>query len=250
MKTLFHVSILALLITGNAVSPARAADSPPADKTPWKISGDLEEACSCNAACPCWFKSVPTRMTCDGVQVVFIQKGKYGKTPLDGLAVGQFVQSPDGKSMFESFGNWNFDNVYIDERATEEQRTALREIAAHLFAPGAKQRQFHYVAITRKINGAEHSTTVGSFGTVSGHLIDGGYAGSPKITNVPLADPTHRQFLQGATTLLTYTDAGQGWSYKNSNYMFNQFKVDSKDYAKYEADVAAKMAQSNPKPGM
>ena len=22
-------------------------------KTPWKMSGQLEEACSCNAACPC-----------------------------------------------------------------------------------------------------------------------------------------------------------------------------------------------------
>jgi hypothetical protein len=152
--------------------------------------------------------------------------------------------------MFESFGNWKFDNIYIDKKANDAQREALKEIAAHMFAPGAKTREFHYVAITRKIEGAEHSITVGDTGSVSGHLIDGGYAGSPQINNVPLADPTHRQFLQGVTTRLTYTDAGQGWSYKDSNYMFNHFQVDSKEYEKYEADLAAKMAQTTAKPGM
>src|SRR5881628_1802992 len=97
-------------------------------KTSWKILGELEEACSCRPACHCWFKSLPSRMTCDGMQVVFITKGRYGKVPLDGLAVGQFVQSPEHQSMFESFGKWNFDNVYIDEKANEQQREALKEV--------------------------------------------------------------------------------------------------------------------------
>src|SRR5438093_2460195 len=74
-----------------------------ANKTSWKVSGELEEACSCRPACPCWFKSLPSRMTCDGAKVVFISKGRYGKVPLDGLAVGQIVQSPERQSMFESF---------------------------------------------------------------------------------------------------------------------------------------------------
>src|SRR5437867_11141769 len=90
-----------------------------ASKTPWKISGELEEACSCRPACPCWFKSLPSRMTCDGAQIICISKGKYGKVSLDGLTVAQFVQSPEHQTMFESFGNWNFDYVYIDEKATE-----------------------------------------------------------------------------------------------------------------------------------
>jgi hypothetical protein len=33
-------------------------------------------------------------------------------------------RAPEGKSMYESFGNWNFDNVYIDERASDDQRTS------------------------------------------------------------------------------------------------------------------------------
>ena len=45
------------------------ADAP---KTPWKITGQLEEACSCSAACPCWFGSKATRMACGGGQFVLV----------------------------------------------------------------------------------------------------------------------------------------------------------------------------------
>jgi hypothetical protein len=242
MKTnVLTKTIINVLIACGMASPVMAAEMAKSG-TSWKVSGDLEEACSCNAPCPCWFKSVPTQMTCDGAQVIFITKGHYGKTPLDGLAVGQFVQSPAGKSMFESFGHWNFDNVYIDERANEDQRQALKQLAAHFFPPSAKKRTFHYATITRKIEGQQHIVTVGNYGTFSGHLIDGGYGNAPKVTNPPLADPTHKEFLQGQTTRLTYRDAGQGWKYRNSNYMRNKFQVDDGQYAKYEAEMARKMA--------
>jgi hypothetical protein len=221
-----------------------AADT---SKVSWKVTGELEEACSCRAACPCWFKSLPSRMTCDGAQIIFITKGNYGKVPLDGLAVGQFVQSPEHKTMFESFGNWNFDNVYIDEKANEEQRAALKELAAHFFAPGSKKRNVRYLPITRKIDGDEHSMTLGSYGGFSGHLLEGGYSGAPKVTNPPLADPTHKEFYQGETKNLTYADSGQDWKYENSNYMRNKFTVDNKEYEKYEADLAKKMAKSGAK---
>ena len=210
-------------------------------KTSWKISGELEEACSCRPACPCWFKSLPSRMTCDGAAVVFITKGKYGNVSLDGLAVGQFVQSPEHKSMFESFGNWNFDYVYIDEKATPEQRDALKEVAAHLFPMAAKSREFRYVPISRKIEGDEHATSLGKYGSFSGHLIEGGYNGAPKVANPPLADPTHKEYYQGETTTMNYSDAGQDWKYQNSNYMRNKFTVDSKQYEHHEAMMAKKM---------
>ena len=244
INNILGASVLGGLMACGAGTRVLAADAVKEKAgTPWKISGELEEACSCNAACPCWFKARPSRMTCDGVQAVFITTGRHGKTPLDGLAVAEFVQSPEGKSMFESFGNWNFDQVYIDERANDEQREALKEIAAHLFPiAAAKTREFHYVPITRRIEGAEHNVSVGSSGFFSGHLLEGGYGGSPKVSNPPLADPTHREYLQGETTKLTYKEAGQGWDYKDSNYMFNRFNVDSKEYATYEADLAKKMA--------
>jgi hypothetical protein len=226
-----------LLVLCALVLPAFAADK----NVKWRIKGDLEEACSCNAPCPCWFQAMPSRMTCNGMQIVFIEKGKYGKTSLDGLAVVQFVQSPENKSMFESFGSWNIDYIYIDEQADEVQRAALREISMHLFAPGAKERKYQYVPVTRRIENGEHIMTVGNYAVCSGHLIQGGYDGPPSISNVPLADPTHKSFKQGQTTKFTYTDAGQNWNYEDSNYMFNHFDVDSKEYEKFEAALAKKM---------
>src|SRR3954469_4262276 len=148
MKSLIRTtSVVSMAIASMLALAALSEQAGAATAKPsWKVTGELEEACSCRAACPCWFKSLPTRMTCDGAQVIFITRGRYGKVPLDGLAMGQFVQSPEHKSMFESFGNWNFDYVYIDEKANDEQRAALKEIAAHFFAPGAKTREFRYVS--------------------------------------------------------------------------------------------------------
>lgn len=235
-----------LIICGGLLSSMAVAADKTGEKPSWNVTAELEEACSCRAACPCWFKSKPSRMTCDGAQVVFISKGRYGKTSLDGLSVAQFVQSPEGKSMFESFGHWNFDNVYIDERANEQQRTALKEIAAHLFPAAAQKREVKFVPISRQIKGEEHVVTVGSYGSFAGHLIEGGAKGSaPKVINPPLADPTHEEFLQGQTTVMTYKDAGQKWRYEGSNYMRNKFKVDDRKYAKYEAEMAKKMMAMN-----
>ncbi|HUL51157.1 MAG TPA: DUF1326 domain-containing protein [Candidatus Nitrosotalea sp.] len=228
-------AFIALVASGNTLAAA--------GKVSWKISAELEEGCSCRAACPCWFKSLPSRMTCDGLQAVFITRGHYGKVSLDGLAVGEVIQSPEHQSMFESFGKWNFEYIYIDEKADARQREALKEVAMHLFPPGAKSREYRFVPITRKIDGGEHLTTIGTYAVCSGHLIEGGYDGAPKVINPPLADPTHKAYLQGETTKLTYTDAGQNWNYEHSNYMRNKFEVDSKEYEKYEAAMAKKMGK-------
>jgi hypothetical protein len=245
MKNMRSIQLLTVGFICAANALAGAAESGKTEAKPaWKISGELEEACSCHAACPCWFKSLPSRMTCDGVQVTFINKGKYGKTSLDGLAVAEYVQSPEHKSMFESFGNWNIDYVYIDEKANEEQRQALKEIAGHLFPQAGKDRKFQFVPISRTVAGNEHTTTVGSSGSFSGHLIEGGSTGTPKIVNPPLADPTHKEYYQGQATKLTYKDAGQDWKYENSNYMWNKFNVSSKEYEKHEAMMAKKMAEA------
>src|SRR2546428_10804485 len=131
MKSVF----LALLAAAMATSLALSAPKDEKTKsTKWKITGQLEEACSCNAACPCWFDSKPTRMTCGGNQVLFIQKGNYGNVKLDGLAVANYAESPKDQTMMESFGKWNFSTNYVDEKANPEQRKALEAIAAVVLA--------------------------------------------------------------------------------------------------------------------
>jgi hypothetical protein len=236
-----------LLMTGLLVlvSLAVVADE---KKTPWKMTAELEEACSCDAACPCWFDSKPTKMNCSGGQVVFIEKGSYGAVPLDGLAIGFMGQNPDGTTMMESIGNWNFANVYIDEKANPEQRKALEEIARQTIPPAAPpdKTKIRYVPITRKVVGKEHVITIGSYGSFSGHLVDGGLGGAPKIVNSPGADPMHREYQQGRTTKQTYTDSGQSWDWSNSNYMFTSFSVDSDEYGKFNQFMMQKMEKMKP----
>ena len=233
---LFVVAVIASISIATAAEPK---------KTPWKITGQLEEACTCNAACPCWFNSLPSKMNCGGGQVLFIEKGKYGNVKLDGLAVGNFGQSPDGKTMMCSFGNWNFSYVYIDEKANPEQRAALDAIAKETLPAGAsKKTETRYIPITRKIVGKEHTITLGQYGSFAGHLMEGGLGGAAKIVNPPGADPIHREYHQGQTSDLTFNDAGQNWKTKDSNYMHGTFTVDSQQYAKYSAGLSQKMAEA------
>jgi hypothetical protein len=238
----FAVILCAALTLLSACKCACAEQAVATKKVPWKISGELEEACSCNAACPCWFNSLPSRMNCGGVQVLFIKKGHYGKTKLDGLALAHFGQSPDGQTMMESFGKWNFSYLYIDEKATPEQREALEAIGKTVmpFASSGNAK-IQYAPITRTVEGKDNKITVGSAGTFQGHPVEGGLGGYPKIVNPPGADPIHHEYTQGQAAKLIYSDAGQNWNLEGKNYMRGQFTVTSDEYEKYTAGLAQKM---------
>lgn len=241
MKTV-NAYVLTVLFIHTAATMTLAVETKHQAK-PWKITGQLEEACTCNGACPCWFDSKPTKATCGGHQVLFIEKGKYGKVPLAGLAIANTVQSPEGKTMMGSFGNWNFSYLYVDAKATPEQRQALEEIGKVVLPYGASPKtKIRYVPITRTFSGKEHKITIGEVGTFHGHLLEGGLGGTPKIVNPPGADPIHHEYQQGKTTKFTYNDAGQSWDTKDSNYMLGTFTVDSDQYAKFSAGLAQKMA--------
>ncbi len=238
---------IGLVAVAAAALAVRAADTPaakPAAKTAWRMVGQLEEACSCNAACPCWFGSKPTRMTCGGGEFIFIDKGTYSNVSLNSLAVGSMVESAEGKSMVESMGSWKFSNVYVDEKASPQQREALLAIASQVFPVDAStKKEVRYVPITRSIKGKEHSITLGQYGKFSGHLMDGGLGGSAHIVNPPFADPLHKEYEQGTTTEIAFNDAGADWHFDNSNYMFGAFMLTSEMQEKYAAGMAQKMAQ-------
>jgi hypothetical protein len=212
-------------------------------KTSWKMSGELEEACSCDAACPCWFNSKPTRMNCSGGFALFIDKGSYGNVPLDGLGAAFIGASKDGTTMMESIGDWNFVTIYIDEKANPEQRKALETIMRDTSPPAApaERTRVAYVPITRKIEGSEHIVTLGNFGGFSAHLLPGGMGGAPRIVNPPGADPIHKEYQQGRTTKQTYTDSGQKWDWSNSNYMYGTFQTDSDEYGKFNQAMTQQM---------
>ncbi len=241
MKTVFRAFLAAAMTAGLVFGAPKDEKT---KETKWKITGQLEEACSCNAACPCWFASKPSRMTCGGNQVVFIQKGNYGNVKLDGLAIANYAESPEDQTMMDSFGKWKFSTNYIDERANPEQRKALEAIAAVVLPGNNASSNFKtvYVPITRKIEDKDHVITIGNVATFTGHLVEGGLGGSSRITNPPGADPIHHQYSQGETSKMTYTDSNQNWDWKGTNYMLGTFTVDSDQYKKYAAGLAQKMA--------
>ncbi len=172
-----------------------------------------------------------------------LERGNYGDISLDGLAFAFIGQSPAGKSMMESFGNWNFANIYVHESANLQQRKALEDIARTIGGPAAPndKMKVRYVPISRKIQGKEHEITLGVYGSYSGHLLDGGLGGESKIVNPAGADPLRKEYHQGRTLKYVYNDAGQKWSWSHSNYMWNKFEVTSEDYEKFAAGLAQKM---------
>jgi hypothetical protein len=210
----------------------------------WRIAGEFEEACTCSAACPCWFGSKPTHMKCGGGQALFIEKGVYGDVKLDGLAVAGIGQSPAGQSMMESFGNWEFLNIYVDQRATPEQRKGLEAIMRTIGGPASKNMQVRYVALRRTVKDGVHTVHLGEHGSFAGQLDEGGLGGPSTITNPPGADPLRKEYHQGHTHNLKFTDAGQSWDVKGTNYMHHKFDVTSEDYAKFAAALAQKMQQT------
>ncbi len=89
----------------------------------WALDGDWINSCSCDSGCPCLFYSDPTMGHCDGMDGFHIKKGKYGKVSLDGLNAVIASHSPGNFWK----GNWTA-ALYLDNKATKEQQTALETI--------------------------------------------------------------------------------------------------------------------------
>ena len=98
----------------------------------WHLRGEYLENCNCELLCPCLLgprndrggaMARPTEGHCD-VPIVFqIQEGAFGGTTLGGTHVALSVYTPG--AMGE--GNWIV-ALYLDERATPDQRSALERI--------------------------------------------------------------------------------------------------------------------------
>ena len=91
----------------------------------WTMEADYLQACSCDYGCPCEFEAPPTQGFCDGAGAWRINRGSYGAVSLDGLGLAFALHSPAALHL----GNIDL-ALFIDERATEEQRQALIQIAS------------------------------------------------------------------------------------------------------------------------
>ena len=94
-------------------------------QTKWSIEADYLQACSCDYGCPCEFQAPPTRGFCEGLGAYHINRGSYGDVSLDGLGLGFALHSPGALHL----GNMTL-ALFVDERANQEQRDALIQIAS------------------------------------------------------------------------------------------------------------------------
>ncbi len=89
----------------------------------WVIKGRHLVYCPCAYGCPCDFSAPPTYGSCEGVVGVSIDEGHFGEVRLDGLAYAATFHFPG--PLHEGNGTMQ---AIVDERADEQQRTALLTI--------------------------------------------------------------------------------------------------------------------------
>jgi len=151
---------------------------------PYKIQGDLTEACPCNTTCPCHFGSNDTYGHCEGVLAYHIQKGSFGNVPLDGLTV--IGMSWFGPNMKAAIGKMPA-KMYVDERATPAQRNALNTIFAdHFKGMFGKVYPTRYIPIQVQNHG-NYSTIKSKVLTLDIQPTQAGDGTKTKITGAPLA---------------------------------------------------------------
>lgn len=108
--------------------------------TPWSVSGEYMEACSCDFLCPCIPKNATTPATLDYCKVALafeIGDGYFGSTPMAGV---RFVMVAQSKAIM-SEGDW-IGGLIVDSTCTAEQVAAVGAITSEegngplaMFAP-------------------------------------------------------------------------------------------------------------------
>src|SRR5690348_10145874 len=90
----------------------------------WVMQGCELVACNCAFGCPCQFNSLPTKGNCEAFAFYQIDKGHFGKTPLNGLRWGAFFSWPGAIHLGQGRCQ-----VVIEERADAAQRAAIEAVA-------------------------------------------------------------------------------------------------------------------------
>jgi hypothetical protein len=102
----------------------------------WYVEGIKFGNCNCDYACPCQFESLPTHGKCHGIEIIRIDKGRFGNIVLDDLCSVVQYQWPG--PVYEGKGEMQ---AIIDERADPQQRHAL---AAILHGRETKEAATHW----------------------------------------------------------------------------------------------------------
>jgi hypothetical protein len=86
----------------------------------YKLEGNMLEACTCNAICPCWVGEDPDSGTCHGTIAWHFDKGEIDGVDVSGLTFAVLLHIPANALS----GNWRI-VACVDDKATAEQEKAI-----------------------------------------------------------------------------------------------------------------------------
>ena len=231
---------LVLMVLAAAWLPAIPAGG--GEGTPYEMKGEYYDTCACEVSCSCGANvSLPTEGHCDGIVLIHIDHGSVGTVKLDGLNFAVVLKTPQGQKTGDAFdlkGELDLLTLYLDDRATPEQRKAMPQLLAGLLG-------------TRQMKGFRPPQWAPMHLDVQGDVARFDIAGGSKLSfqienidldkvlpNVPRSDPGNRialknvapfpwihEVTQGHSISFHYDDLGVKWDYKNRNAFFGEAKA-------------------------
>lgn len=189
------------------------------NETDWKLKGNYFESCNCDLVCPCIFLRPPTKGFCEAFVGWHVDEGHLGDVRLDNLNIAAWLHSPGSLTD----GGWRL-ALYLDDRANEEQTTALSKIfggevgghpavLASLIGEllGIKSVPIEY----RAEEGGTRYLDIPGIGRNVTHSLEGEDGGRVMVANHPLAvSPSHPLEISYSNDAF-YEDYGLEWRQDN-----------------------------------
>ncbi|MFQ5693011.1 MAG: DUF1326 domain-containing protein [Nitrospinota bacterium] len=192
----------------------------------WNLAGTYFETCNCEAACPCVFLSPPTEEACTVLVGWHIHRGHFEDVTLNGLNVALAVHSPGHMAQVK----WKV-ALYLDERASEEQKDALTRIfsgqagghPAVLAAFVEEVVGVKSAAIDYRAEGKRRSLRIAGVGEAEIEALSGQGGADVTVNNHPLCLAPGQPAVVARSTKLSYHDHGFDWEVSERNGFFSGF---------------------------
>lgn len=192
----------------------------------WQLSGQYLESCNCKPACPCVFLSTPTEGDCTVVVGWHIDSGKYGAVELSGLNVALAVDSPGAMHEVQ----WKA-ALYLDERATEQQKNGLLTIFSGQAGGHPARLATHIgevlgvasVPIQFQREGKHGHLKVGHVAEVEIEALAGARGADVTVTGHPFCISPGYPVVVAKSKGLRYEDHGYKWVLSDRNGMYAPF---------------------------
>ena len=192
----------------------------------WNLTGTYFETCNCEAACPCVFLSPPSTGECTVLVAWHIDQGRSDDVTLDGLNVALAVYSPGHMMQVP----WKA-ALYLDDKASEGQQTALTQIFAgqaggHFARLGAHIGEVlgvKRVEMTYEAEGKKRRLRIADVAEAEIQALAGQGDEDITITNHPLCIAPGYSAVVAKSTHLTYRDYGLEWELSEKNGFYSPF---------------------------